>query len=151
MLENYEINDETIAIIPINKSVTKIMEEESIYFIKKSPTEVLDDSCKYFGSSYQGRFEGTKSLLGYNYKSPIIVEERKEIIFFPTSSPRLDTCCWISLNKIDKFIKNDKCTKIYFKNGQDYDIDMTYRMFENQVFRATRLKEVLNDRIKRKK
>ena len=37
----------------------------------------MDDSCKYFGSSYQGRYEGTKNLIGMNYKLPIIIEESR--------------------------------------------------------------------------
>ena len=32
-------------------------------------------SCKYFGSSFEGRILGSKNILGSVYKAPIIVEE----------------------------------------------------------------------------
>lgn len=151
MLENYEINEETLAVLPVNDKISKIMEESTTYFVNKKPTEVLDDSCKFFGSSYQGRFDGTKALLGFNYKSPIIIEESNRIIFFPTSSPRLDSCVWISLNNVVKYSKDEsrQMTNIIFKNGITLKTDMSFNMFNNQILRASRLKDVLNERIKK--
>ena len=104
---DYEINSSTLAIISMNDSCCKVLEEEEEYIINKSAYDVIDNSCKYFGSSYKGRYEGTKSLLGMNYKLPIIIEESRNIIFFPTSSPKLNDCFWISLNNIsDYFVDN---------------------------------------------
>lgn len=147
MISNYEINNSTLAIIPISNKVSKIIEEDNNFIINKSTTEVVDDSCKFFGSSYLGRFEGTKSLLGINYKSPIIIEETKEIIFFPTSSPRFNDCFWISLNNIDKYLKdNNNNSIINFKNGQSIELNISYGSLENQIMRATRLESVLRKR-----
>ena len=85
-MNEYEINAQTLAIIPIGKERSKIIEVNGDYIINKSPIRILDDSCKFFGSSYEGRFCGTKTLTGITHKSPIIVEESKRIIFFPTKS-----------------------------------------------------------------
>lgn len=147
MLENYEINKKTLAIISQKGNTCKIMEEEEEYIVNKSSKTVLDDSCKYFGSSYQGRFEGTKALLGYNYKSPIIVEESQEIVFFPTTSPRIDQCNWIALNKIKSYERKDNKTLITFNNDENLLLDISYESLENQIFRATRLESVLKKRI----
>jgi competence protein ComK len=147
MLENYEINKKTLAIISQKGNTCKIMEEEEEYIVNKSSKTVLDDSCKYFGSSYQGRFEGTKALLGYNYKSPIIVEESQEIVFFPTTSPRIDQCNWIVLNKIKSYERKDNKTLITFNNDENLLLDVSYESLENQIFRATRLESVLKKRI----
>jgi competence protein ComK len=146
MINNYEINNSTLAIIPVGDKVSKIIEEENNFVINKIPTEVVDDSCKFFGSSYLGRFEGTKSLLGVNYKSPIIIEETKEIIFFPTSSPRFNNCFWISLNNIENYSKNEHKTIISFKNGQRIELNISYGSLENQILRATRLESILRKR-----
>ena len=146
MLKEYEINSNTLIIIPISKKVSKVIEVQEEFLIEKNSTEIIDDSCKFFGSSYNGRFEGTKKLIGVNYKSPIIVEESREIIFFPTSSPRFDNCYWVCLNKIDKFQKTIHDSKIVFKNGLEVDIPVSYSSLENQILRSTLLESKLRDR-----
>ena len=103
MKESYEINNSTLALIALDNK-TKVIEEEREFFIDKTPSNILEESCEYFGSSYLGRKIGTKNLIGITHKSPIIIEESREIIFFPTSSPRLNNCSWISLNNIKNFI-----------------------------------------------
>lgn len=145
-MDKYEINNSTLAIIPISKNCSKVIEEENNYIINNSTTEIIDHSCKYFGSSYNGRCEGTKNLVGFNYKTPIIVEESKEIIFFPTSSPRFDNCSWISLNNIEKYIKNEKKSSVFFKNGIVLDFEISYSSLENQILRATMLESKLRQR-----
>ena len=100
MINEYEINCSTMAIISLKKGFSKVIEEEEEFIVSKDTMDIINDSCKFFGSSYIGRFEGTKYLIGINYKAPIIVEESQELIFFPTSSPRFDNCNWICLKII---------------------------------------------------
>ena len=99
MLDRYEINPSTIALIAVGTNETKVLEEDRVFVIKKSSTDIINHSCKYFGSSLLGRKEGTKALTGVSYKAPIIIEETQSIIFFPTSSPRFDNCSWINLKR----------------------------------------------------
>jgi len=149
MLDSYEINRHTIAIVPIKNNVSKVIEEENIYFVNKSTTEIIDDSCRYFGSSYAGRCEGTKSLIGFNYKTPIIIEETMEIIFFPTSSPRFENCFWISLKHIVNYQKDknsSRCSKLILSNGQELELSISYSSLENQILRATRLESITRQR-----
>ena len=146
-MSSYEINRETMAIIPNGLGKSKVLETDNKFDVNKNSTEIIDDSCKFFGSSYTGRFEGTKSLIGVNYKAPIIIEESRSLIFFPTSSPRFDNCIWLSLNNIDNYLKKDKDTTIInFKNGDSIDIDISYSSFENQILRASRLDLILRNR-----
>ncbi|UKI29329.1 MAG: competence protein ComK [Clostridium sp.] len=43
----------------------------------------MDESCRYNGSTIEGRAKGTESLTGISYKAPIMVkEEEKYYIFF---------------------------------------------------------------------
>ena len=51
MVDNYEINPMTLAILPIAKNVSKVIEMDQVLTVSKSTTEIIDDSCKYFGSS----------------------------------------------------------------------------------------------------
>ena len=68
--------------------------------VDNSVMNIIENSCEYFGSSYLGRHEGTKKLIGITHKAPIIIEESKNLIYFPTTSPRLTDCVWIALNSI---------------------------------------------------
>ena len=145
-MNNYEINKGTLAIIPVGENLSTVIEEDNIINITKPSQEIIEESCKFFGSSYEGRLEGTKKILGFNYKIPIIIEESNDIIFFPTSSPRNSDCHWISLNKIQNIKKNKKTTKIIFKTGQEISLNISYYSLENQIFRATRLQSIIRDR-----
>lgn len=59
---NYEINSETLAIISLDNGTSKIIEKDYTVEISCNHLKIIDNSCKYFGSSYTGRFEGTKKI-----------------------------------------------------------------------------------------
>lgn len=142
-MDDYEINDDTLAIIPLDEYKSKIIEKNRTFIVNQTPIKIIDNSCQYFGSSYQGRFLGTKNLIGISHKAPIIIEESKEIIFFPTCSPRLYSCAWISLKNLQNYKKNNKNTLLIFNNGHLLDLKISYGMLDNQVLRAARLESVL--------
>ena len=142
-MNSYEINSETQAIIPIGDDKSKIIESSRTLIVNQTPMKIIDRSCKYFGSSYQGRFIGTKNLIGVSHKAPIIIEETKEIIFFPTNSPRLDNCAWLSLKHLQNYKKSNNNSIITFNSGYLLDLDISYGSLDNQVLRATRLESVL--------
>lgn len=146
MLDNYEINTSTLLIIPINKTTSKVVEKDRTYLVNKKSTEIIDDSCKYFGSSLIGRLEGTKNLIGVNYKCPIVIEDALDIIFFPTSSPRFNNCFWISLNHIKDYKKNNKTCNLIFKNDFMINLNISYESLQNQIYRATMLESTLRKR-----
>lgn len=148
-MKEYEINSDTLALINDNEK-TKVYENNSIFIVDKSANKIMEDSCEYFGSSLSGRQKGTFNLIGVTHKSPIIVEETKEIIFFPTVSPRLKECSWISLNNIEKYYHEGKKVIIIFKNGQQIELKTSYGIVDNQILRATRLESVLRGRKKSK-
>ncbi len=143
MDNNYEINKGTLALIPINDKITQIIELEDSFFVNCSVNKIIDNSCRSFGSSYLGRNEGTKTLLGVNYKVPIIISEAKSIIFFPTASPRCNKCCWISLNNIVNYKKENKKTVINFLNNKEIKLDISSFVIENQIYKATMLESKL--------
>ena len=146
MEEKYEISGNTLAVIGLRNGKTKVIEYDTEKILNESPYEVMDYSCEYFGSSYQGRVDGSKKMLGCNYKVPVIVEESSELIFFPTTSPGLQDCCWFSLYSIEAVTNNNDMTIIELKNGKYIVSKASKSSIENQILRATRLKYLLNDR-----
>lgn len=145
---DYEITFDTQVILPVENNSSKIIENNESYVINVPPMQVLEHSCEYFGSSFNGRKEGTKKLLGITHKSPIIVEESRKIIFFPTTSPDRIDCVWINLEKVNKYYKSSsKKSIIEFKNGDIIEFDVSIGSLTNQIMRASRLKYILEERI----
>ena len=145
-MEEYEINSSTLAIVPMGENISKVYEEEDEYIVQKSTNSIIKDSCEFYGSSYEGRCVGTKSLTGIKTKYPIIIEESRNIIFFPTSSTRTKQSTWIALNKIKNYNKKSYYSQILFKNEEKIDLNISFYSLENQIVRATMLKSKLYER-----
>ena len=145
-MKEYEINSSTLAIIPLDNGVSKVYEEEAEYVVNKSANSIIKDNCAFYGSSYEGRCVGTKALTGIKTKFPIIIEESRNIIFFPTTSSRTQQSTWVALNKIKKYDKLNTKSQIYFKNDKKLDLNISYYSLENQISRATILKSKLYER-----
>ena len=151
-MKNYEINDETYAVISQELGKTKIIEKEKDYDVEKDAYKVMDESCRYYGSSYQGRVVASKELLNCSYKLPVVVEESSVLIFFPIKSSLLDDCCWINLNSIKNIekIDNNK-SKITFNNDEKIELDISKLSLENQIYRSTKLESIIFKRLNAKK
>lgn len=143
----YEISKGTLAIVPNEKNTSVVYEDDERYIISETPFKIMEDSCIYFGSSYNGRKESARAVLGAEYKVPIVVEDSEHLIIFPTTSPSADDCVWVSLNRIHDFIKIDPYnTKIIFDNAKELIVPCSYRTIENQVSRASRLDFIMRKR-----
>ena len=145
-MKEYEINSSTLAIVPIDDKISKVYEEDDEYIVQKSSNSIIKENCEFYGSSYEGRCIGTKSLTGIKTKYPIIIEESRNIIFFPTSSTRTKQSTWIALNKIKNYNKKEYNSQILFKNEEKIDLDISIYSLENQIIRATMLKSKLYER-----
>ena len=147
-MKDYEISKETLAVIPYGKDSSIVYEKDCNFIVNETPNNIMDDSCKYYGSSIQGRQKGTLDLTGISYKAPIIINEDGNIIFFPTSSPRLKKCCWVSLNNIESYyydFEKNTCI-IIFDNKEKIEFDMSYCVLNNQILKSHRLESIINKR-----
>lgn len=141
-MENYKISSKTLAIVPISDNKTKVYENNNVIVVADSVKNLIEENCRYYGSSYKGRKEGTVDLIGITHKSPIIIEDSSGIIFFPTCSPRLKNCSWISLNNIESYKDYHSESIIKFQNNLTLKIPVSAKVINNQVLRATRLESV---------
>lgn len=143
----YEISKGTLAIVPNEKENSLVYEDEDRYIVEQTPFEIMESSCRYFGSTYDGRKNSAKDILGAEYKVPIVVEDSNNLIVFPTTSPLSDDCIWISLNRVKKFQRIDASnTKIIFDNNQEIIVPCSFRSIENQISRASRLDIIMRKR-----
>ena len=150
-MNNYEINEDTYAVISTDVGKTRIIEKDYDVILDNDAYKIMDESCKYYGSSYMGRVEGAKKILDCSYKLPILVEESSVLIFFPIKSSLLDDCCWINLNSIYNIEKVDNKSQITFKNGKKMIFDISKLSLENQIYRSTKLESIIFKRINAKK
>jgi competence protein ComK len=144
---SYEINRNTMALIPISDDQTEIIEKDNNFIINENIMEIIKNSCEYFGSSYLGRKEGTRNLTGITHKSPIIIEETNKLIYFPTESPRLNSCSWIGFNNIKRYINNNGKATIIFDNDKILDLNISYNVLDNQILRSSKLDSILRKRL----
>lgn len=147
---NYEINDNTLAIIS-EKNGSKIIEYDDEYKVKETPYSIMENSCKYFGSTLDGRINGSKDILGSVYKVPIVVEESQKLIFFPTESLSSPEVSWISYKNIKNVEKHGKNSLVRFINGKTMLIHCPYFTMKNQIFRCNMLDAISNNRRDKKK
>lgn len=54
-LNNYELNFETLLIVPYEKNKSKVYELDGEFVVNMTPLNIIKNSCLYFGSSYEGR------------------------------------------------------------------------------------------------
>ena len=142
----YEISKGTLAVVPNDENSSLIYEDDNRYIIEENPYKIMDESCKYFGSTYEGRKNGARTILGAEYKVPIVIEDSDNLIVFPTTSPSSEECCWITLKRVKNIEKIDQTnTKIIFDNLVELIVPCSYRTIENQLSRASRLDLILRN------
>jgi competence protein ComK len=141
---NYEINVETLLIVPYGNGKSKIYEYDREFIIDSKTIDIVSNSCLFFGSSIEGRREAVKNILGIDMKVPILVEDSKNIIFFPIGSCINKSSVWISYQNLLKYSKiNEFSTMLYFKNNRNISIDVKYNLVDNQVIRCIKLESLL--------
>ena len=147
ILNNYIINVETLLIIPYGKGKSKIFENDKVFIVNESTSNILKNSCLFFGASIEGRRDAAKLILGIDMKVPIIVENTKNILFFPVSNCVKRNSIWISYSNLLKYSKfNDFSTVVYFMNNMKVRVDAKYSLIDNQVIRCIKLENLLNKR-----
>ena len=142
----YEINLSTLLLIGINDFSTKIIEYDREFIVNNSCKEIINNSCKFFGSSLLDRINTTKRLVNISSKVPILIEESRDIIFFPLKSTREKCNIWISFNNLKSYELMNKSTMFIFKNNKEYFLDFSYYIIDNQITRSMMLDYMLKKR-----
>lgn len=145
-MKNYEINEDTMAIMPVSYYETLVKEKDREFLVEKNAYEIMEESCEYYGSTINGRIKAAKKILDCPYKTPLLIEESENIIFFPTKSSKDEKCHWINNNYVSRIIKNNNKSKILFTNGEEVELDISKLSLDNQVSRSSRYENILRKR-----
>lgn len=135
----YEIDLSTLLLMGIDEESTKIVDLDGEFVVSDNVKNIVNYSCKYFGSSLAERINFTKRLVNISNKSPIFVEETKNLIFFPLRSTREKVNVWISFNNLESYEQVGRKTLLKFKNKKEILIDFSYYMVDNQITRCMML------------
>lgn len=144
----YEIDLSTLMLIGLDDVSTRIVNFNNEFIVNDNCKNIINDSCKFFGSNLTERIKVTNRLINISSKSPIVVEESRNIIFFPLKSTREKCNIWISFNNLEKYEKDEEFTIFYFKNGKQIKLKFSYYIIDNQVTRSLMLDYEINKRRK---
>lgn len=79
----------------------------SPFSVDMKPMEIMEHSCLYYFSSYEGRKTSSRFLTSFSHKPPIVVDPISDIYFFSTHSDSNKKNYWIALNHVVSMEKND--------------------------------------------
>lgn len=145
----YIINEKTLYLGEIDDK--NVINEYGIELeIKDMDTKkIVNSSCLFYGTSYQGRKLGTKNMINETYKLPIILNEAKKIIIFPINSLKSKKNFWIIYNNISNYHQISK-SKVLVEFNNDFSkvFNISYYIFHNQMSKCSRLFIVYSNRNK---
>ena len=144
----YEIDLSTLMLIGQEDGTTKVFTKNGDFIVDDNAKNIIEKSCNYFGSSLVERIKATNRLVKMASKTPIIIEESRNIIFFPLKSTREKNNIWISYNNLSKYIQDDDKTIFEFTSGKIIELTFSYYIIDNQVTRSLILDYELNNRRK---
>lgn len=144
----YEIDLSTLMLIGIDDSRTLVVTLGKEFIVDECAKKIIDNSCKYFGSTLVERIKATQRVVNIRSKVPIIIENSRNIIFFPLKSCREKSNIWISFNNLVRYEKKDDVTYLYFKENKVQKLDFSYYIIDNQVTRSLLLDYEMNKRRK---
>jgi competence protein ComK len=150
-IEEYEINTCTMFVEPViygGKIFSRAVEIEDEFLSPFKPLDIIKAGCVYFGVDYESRKRGTRQLIGYSRKIPIVIEPINHIFYFPTASPLSSECIWISFEHVEKYRRVDaQKTMVTFRNKQSRIFPVSFSTIEGQMLRTSLLKTKLLQRI----
>lgn len=159
-MEMYEINADTLCLIEIDNYHTKVVEKNDEFLVNENIHKIVDESCRSFGSSLEGRLSGTLKLTNIRYKAPILLSEYLGMILLPTGSKRGSKCHYIAFNAIkffDDLTEEERKEYITYKSfvilGENKKIylEINKSVLKNQMNKCAMLKHYLELRNKEEK
>lgn len=145
-MDEYEITSSTLMLEYYDEEKTKVYEFSESFIVNQNILNIIENSCNFYGSTFDGRVEASKKILSTNIKVPIVVEDVKKIIFFPTKASYRVGCKWLAFNNIDKIEKiNNKSnlTRVYFCDGSFQDLKISYEIIYRQFYNCMLLEKTL--------
>lgn len=147
-MNNYVLNEDILCFTQDSDNEDEILVIEKTRKIKFNDDcfKFLKKCCRLYGHSYNIQRQFVIDNFNFYIKTPIVLSEYSMIIFFPTASPRSKNCVWISYNNVDRYVKEDNYTKIYFKGGKILNVSASYSTIDNQITKCIKIEKYIQNR-----
>ncbi|PLR80931.1 hypothetical protein CVD25_19740 [Bacillus canaveralius] len=132
IVRKYLVNRNTSAVLPDydrqGRLWSQVIEGKKNFLVKVPPRKLLNECLEYYGDSMIGAVRGTRAILGNIRMAPIKIHADVELYWFPTLSPRKNSCIWLTPAHIIDFIYiSENRTEVVLTEGNTVTIDMTIR------------------------
>ncbi|WP_160724638.1 competence protein ComK [Bacillus sp. USDA818B3_A] len=148
---DYIVNSCTMYIRPEeygSKIFSLIGEVEEKILSPAKPFSIIQKGCAYYGVDYEGRRKGTRLLIDYSRKLPIVIEPITNIYAFCTASPENPKCIWFFAEHIKDYRRvSARETMVIFRNHQSQIFPVSYSTFNTQMLRTSYLQMKLMQRV----
>lgn len=140
----YVISTQTMMLEPFNEgqtTKTKVYEKDNLPFVvEHSPQEIIEYSCIYFLSSYEGRKFSTKTLTNIRHKPPIVIDPVTGVYFFSTHSDTNENNRWLSLQHLRGYESHQKEETLATLSGNvEIALPISKQSFVQQYLKASNL------------
>ena len=144
-MKKYNITDNTLAILPMGDKNSLVYEVDKMLVINNKPNNIIKYNCEIDGSSYDIRVNYYRNITGNMYKSPILVKNRNNLVFFPTCSPRIKNVSWLNIKSINNVYLNEdnNSSVIELINGDKINFKESLWALNNQILKASRFEFLL--------
>jgi len=152
-LTDYVMNYNTVLLLPktneFGELYTFVLDKNSSFDVKLGPTDLIDFNLKYYGSSLKGAREGANMILGVGKMSPVMINEKLDLYWFPSKSSAKEDCIWFALHHIKETIKLPNThTKVIMSDGDIIIVEMSKTSFDKKIQKAYNLKGKIESRTK---
>lgn len=149
--KDYITTSETMALLPYlnqyGEEWSFALEVNRTLLIQKKSKAILNDSCNFFGSSYEGRIDGTRAIMNRGKMYPIAISVPLDMYMFPLSSPERYTCVWLSYVHIFEIeAHGPHQAKITFVNGQKIIVNKNKSLVDLKKYKTGELRYQLQIR-----
>ena len=146
-MDNYILNDEVLCFTLDDEDPERILiiEKRRRVTVRMTCLKFLKKCCKIYGHSYDIQRQFVIDNFNYYIKTPIIVSEYDNLIFFPTTSPSSKNCIWVSYSNVDRYVKEKDYTKIYFKGGKILNISASFTTVDSQITKCIKIEKFINN------
>ncbi len=122
---------------PETQRTSLLFEDGNKETVTDRPQVFLDHLCIQYGSTRKGREDAYRALTGFHCKAPVLLSERLNTIYFPTTSPSNPDCVWLDASRlISVHTKNQISSLVLFSSGLKIEVGVDVRVIRNQVKRC---------------
>ena len=142
--KNYIVHKNTFALLPARQIdyQTIVLENNKQLHVRKTPFEIIRESCLHHWSTYEGSRQAVIHHFGFKQKTPVPIYPEKDLYFFPTRSPKNDDNIWLAyqpIRHVYELTKHPPQTMIYFNNRESITIQVSKHIILSQLNRTAKI------------